>query len=241
MLNEAPPLPLCLTATHCRQPLQQQGRETFFYSTAFTAFSLDRIDGQPSQPWTQVQQQAVAGASAPLANAGVRAAMQHQPQQQQPSASQLASQATVVYHTHPVSQVPSQPGAIAETRSALLPPSRQPSVDPAAAHLAAPALQQQALPLSNSQSGAARTAQQTVEVCVCRLCVLLCRAHAFSGPSELTACGLALQWMQQMKRELRKHGIDIKDKAINPVLKHCLKEGMPVLTATAIIVAKHKD
>ncbi len=47
--------------------------------------------------------------------------------------------------------------------------------------------------------------------------------------------------MQHMKRELRKHGIDIKDKAINPVLKHCLKEGMPVLTAAAIVVAKHKD
>ncbi len=70
---------------------------------------------------------------------------------------------------------------------------------------------------------------------------LLCRAVLFRRTLTADSPRLALQWMQQMKRELRKHGIDIKDKAINPVLKHCLKEGMPVLTAAAIVVAKHKD
>ena len=172
MLESAPLFPLRLTATYCRQPQQQQGRETFFYSTVFTAFSLNGAEEQASQPWAQTQQQATAGTSAALADAGDRAVSQYRQQQQQHthlSASQPASQATVVYHTHPISQPRSQAGPTAMSGSAGVLPllDRQSSVQPAAAHVATPALQQQALSLSGSQSGAARTAQQTIEVCIC--------------------------------------------------------------------------
>ena len=227
MLDDAPPLPLRLTATFCRQPQQQQGREAFFYSTTFTAFSLDHVDEQPLQPWAHTGQQAAAGASASLAGAGATQQRQHT----QPFAQEPVSQATMVYHTHPVSQVPSQTGPVRQAGSAgiLPPPNRQSSV------------QQQALPLSASQSGAARTAQETVEVCVCGLALACCHVDLSLKPCRVKSPRFASQWMQHMKRELRKHGIDIKDKVINPLLKHCLKEGMPVVTATAIIVARHKD
>ncbi len=184
MLDNAPPLPLRLTVTYCRQPQQQQGGETFFYSTAFTAFSLDCVSEQPPQPWAQTQQQATAGASASLADIGGRAVSQHRQQQHtQISASQPASQATVEYHTHPVSQPHSQRGPSARLGSAgvLSPLDRQSSV--ATSHLAAPAPHgvQALAPSGGSQSGAARTAQQTIEVRICRLCaccaVLSCSAE----------------------------------------------------------------
>ena len=244
MLDDAPPLPLRLTATYCRQS-QQQGSESFIWSTAFTAFSLDCVTEQLLRPAMQGQQPRMAGPSATSAAVFQRVASQQQQQLLLPHTSQAASQSTLEYGTHPSTQQgPSQQGSVARPaapsslaerpdRRCLRPAATASALEPSQHRQCPPAPAPSAS--MTTQTEAARKAKQKLKVRafeVTQLCLP-------SPVCKVIVRRVASQWMKDLQVELLKHRIYIKDEAINPTLNLCFKQGMDVLDATASIVAAH--